>query len=157
MADIISDGKVRVSWVPTITDVSAPTVAQLNAGQALEGFLTPDGLSLDLGTDPVNTSALNSTFDTALPGRRTAGGTLTMKQQGYSVAPWSSFAGRPDGYLVVRRNVDSGTAWTIGDKVEVYPAQAGTRNEVAPAANEVSKFTVALKVTAQPDTDATVA
>lgn len=150
MADIVSDGMVKVSFVPTISNTAAPTTSELNAGQALEEFLTPDGLGLEFGTDEVDVTALNSTFGATLPGRRTLSGSLTLKDQGRNVAPFSTFAGKPDGYVVVRRNLASTTAWTAAQLVEVYPVQAGTRAPIAPAANEVAKFSVNVYATSAP-------
>lgn len=125
MADIVSDGKTRVAWVPTVSDTSAPTTSEIGAGVVLETFLTPDGLSLDFGNDDVDTTALGSTFSAKLPGRQTLSAELTLKDQGRAAAPWSTFAGKPDGYVVVRRNVAVSTAWTAADLVEVYPVQPG--------------------------------
>ena len=43
MADIIVDGMTKVSYVPTIANIAAPTVAELNAGTALQSTLIPAG------------------------------------------------------------------------------------------------------------------
>ena len=32
MADLISDGKTRVTWLSTVANINAPTTAELNAG-----------------------------------------------------------------------------------------------------------------------------
>lgn len=150
MADIVTDGMTKVSFVPTITVTTAPTVAQLNGGQALEGFLTPDGFSIEFGNDEVDVTALSSTFGATLPGRRTLSSELTMKDQGRGAVPWSTFASNPNGYLVVRRNLLATTAWTAAQTVEVYPVQAGQRKPIAPAANEVATFAVSFFHTSAP-------
>jgi hypothetical protein len=142
MADIINDGMTKVSFVPTISSSAAPTVAELNAGTALESFLTPDGLGMEFGTEAVDTTALSSTYGAELPGRQTVSTELTLKHQGDAVAPFSTFASKPTGYVVVRRNLASTTAWTIAQTVEVYAVQFGTRRRQPPAANEVLKFSV---------------
>lgn len=157
MADIINDGMTKVSFVPTISDTSAPTTTELNAGQSLEGFLTADGLGQEWGTEPVGTTALSSTYGTELPGRRTISTNLTLKHQGDGAAPFSTFASKPTGYLVIRRYVASTTAWTAAQTVEVHPVQSGIRARSAVAANEVLKFTVKLAHTAAPVEAATVA
>lgn len=157
MADIIDDGMTKVSWVTTISSTAAPTTSELNAGVALESFITPDGLSIEFGIDSVDSTALSSTFGAELPGRLNVSIEVTMKDQGRSAAPWSTFASKPEGYLVVRRGVAVATAWTSAQKIEVYPAQAGQRRPVAPAANEVSKFTVAMMATSAPVMTAAVA
>ena len=157
MPDIINDGMTKVSYVPTISNVSAPTTTELNAGTGLESFLTPDGLGMEFGNDEVDTTALSSTFSATLPGRRTISTELTLKHQGDASAPFSTFAGKPEGYIVVRRNLAATTAWTAAQTVEVYPVQFGIRRRVAPAANEVLKFTVQAFHTSAPTFGATVA
>lgn len=149
MPDIVSDGLTRVTWVPSIASPAAPTAAELNGGVALEGFITADGWDASTSTDPVDNSALNSTQNTQLAGRRSDTVTLTFKQQGKTAAPWTTFAGQPTGYLVRRSGVASGTAWASGQKVTVYPVQAGYRDEKAPAKNEMEKFAVPFYMTGQ--------
>ncbi len=157
MADIVSDGMTRVSWVSSISNTAAPTTAELNAGVALESYITADGWSASTDTADVDVSALNSTQNATLAGRRTDTVELTFKQQGKSNAPWSTFASNPSGYLVRRSGVASSTAWASSQKVTVIPCQAGFRNELAPAPNTVEKFSVAFKVSSAPVDTASVA
>jgi hypothetical protein len=157
MADIVNDGMTAVSYVPTISSTSAPTVAELNAGTRLDSYLTPDGLGLEFGNESVDVTALSSTYNAELPGRQTVSTELTLKHQGDASAPFSTFASKPEGYIVLRRNVVATTAWTASQTVEVYAVQFGTRRRVAPAANEVLKFTVQAFHTAAPVFGATVA
>ena len=44
MPDSNADGRTKVYSVPSIANLAAPTVAELNAGTALDGLMTPDGL-----------------------------------------------------------------------------------------------------------------
>ena len=157
MADIISDGMTKVSWVTTISNTAAPTTAELNAGVALESYITPDGLGISTGTDSVDTGALNSTQNTQVPGRRSDDITLTFKDQGRANAPYTTFASRPTGYLVVRRGVASTTAWASSQKVTVYPGTAGDRQDVPTAPNEVLKFAVPIMVSGTVNDAATTA
>ena len=157
MADIISDGMTRVSWVSTISNAAAPTTSELNAGVALESFITPDGLGITTSTDGVDNSALSSTQSTQVAGRRSDELEVTFKQQGQAAVPWTTFASRPNGYVVVRRGVAAATAWTASQKVQVFPAQAGDRQMVSPAPNEVEKCSVTDFVTAAVQDAATVA
>ena len=70
MSDIISDGYTRVSWVSSISNTAAPTTTELNAGVALESYITADGYENGVTTAKVDTTALNSTQNTAAAGRR---------------------------------------------------------------------------------------
>lgn len=151
MADIIADGYVKVGWVTTLSSLSSPTAVQVTAGVDLESFLTPDGLGIELGDEAVDTSALNSTFSTEKAGRGTVSIELTFKDQGQGNAPWTTFATRGSaGYLVVRTGVAATTDWAAGQKIDIYSVAYGDRKPIAPAANEVAKFSIQLFSTADP-------
>jgi hypothetical protein len=159
MSDLISDGKTRVAWVSSIANINAPTTTELNGGMDLTPRLTPDGLKLDPTTADVDTSSLASTFDTMEVGRIKVDAELTIKRGTTTPEdlPYSTLVYGTHGYLVVRRGITYGTAWTTGQQVEVYPVVCGERANKAPAANEVMKFMAPLKVTTSPATNATVA
>lgn len=159
MSDLITDGNTKVAWVGSIANIHAPTAAELVAGFDWTTRITPDGLKTDAATASVDTSSLASTFGTSQVGRRSFTVELTIKRGSTTPEdqPKTTLIYGAAGYLVVRRGVAYTTAFTSGDKVEVYPVTASEPSNVAPAANEVSKFTAALMVTSDPDTGATVA
>ncbi|MEV8395603.1 MULTISPECIES: phage tail tube protein [unclassified Streptomyces] len=157
--DLISDGKTRVAWASSLTNLNAPTVAECNAAQELTARITPDGLKIDPTTADVDTSSLASKFDTKEAGRVGYETELTFKR-GTTLAedwPYQNLKYGLHGVLIVRRGIDVETAWTAGQQVETYPLVCGERANVSPAANEVSKFISPIKVTAPPATDAVVA
>ncbi len=159
MADLISDGKTRVAWLSTVANINAPTVAELTAGADYTKRITPDGLKVDPSTADVDTSSLASTFDTKTAGRVGFDTELTFKR-GDTVgddAPYTTLKYGVSGFLVIRRGVAYTTAWTVGQKVEVYPITCGEPQNSSPAANEVMKFVSPMKVTDAPATSATVA
>lgn len=159
MSDVINDGKTRVAWVTTIANIAAPTVAELTAGQDFTARVTPDGLNIPAETADVDNSSLASTFTTNRAGRRSFSPEVTFKR-GDSAgddAPWTTLTYQTTGYLVVRRVLAYTTAWTAGQKVEVYPVECGERNSIPPAPNEVAKFTSQMKLRDEPNTNATVA
>lgn len=159
MSDLISDGKTRVAWLSTVANINAPTVAELTAGADYTKRITPDGLKLDPSTADVDTSSLASTFDTKTTGRVGFDVELTFKR-GDTVgddAPYTTLKYGVSGFLAVRRGVAYDTAWTAGQKVEVYPITCGEPQNSSPAANEVMKFVSPMKVTDSPATAATVA
>lgn len=148
MADILGDGMIKVGWVTTISNTAAPTATEVTAGVDLETFIVPDGLDIATSTDAVDASSIASNQYQEIPGRRKDGITLTFKSQGDAAAPFTTFASRPSGYLVVRYGVAPTTDWTAAQKVDIYPCTAGDRLRVSPAANEMLKFQVPLFVTA---------
>lgn len=157
MAVVIIDGRVRVTWATSIANTAAPTVAELNAGTALESFITPDGLDIGMDTGAVDTSNLKSTFTTNKAGRKKPSISVTMHHDSPTDTPYNLLPYRTNGYLVVRRGVDATTAWTVADKVEVYPAESGEAVQVKPGPDSVWDFTSPLFVTADPQTRAVVA
>lgn len=140
MADILMDGNIRISWVTSIANTAAPTVAELNAGIALETFVTPDGYKISTSDDKVDTSVLNSTDNTFVPGRRSDDIAITFKHQGDASAPWTTLSGRPSGFIVERTSIASSTAWATSQKVRVFPVTASNRQKQERSANEVEKF-----------------
>ena len=159
MSDLISDGNTKVAFAATIANINAPTVAELTAASDWTTRLTPDGLKTDPSTADVDTSSLASTFTTNQPGRRSYTVELTFKRGSTPTEdnPFTTLVYGATGYIVVRRGVPYTTAFATGDHVEVYPFAAGEPQNIAPAANEVSKFMAPLKVTSDPATRATVA
>jgi hypothetical protein len=157
MAAIVGDGMVKIYWVTTISNTAAPTAAELSAGVDLTGFITPDGHKWATAEAEVDNSALNSTDDTRLPGRRSDDVEETFLHQGDSAAPWTTFAGKPAGYLVERTSLAYATAWTTGQKLRILPATAGNRNKLPRTPNEVEKFSVKFYKSAATIDQATVA
>ena len=158
MPDSLSDGRTRVSWVPTIANANLnPTTAELNAGNLLSTLLTPDGLvGFEPETGDVDVSSIDSTFDTKLAGRASFSGTLLrLKKQTGSDAIYNMFVRDLAGYVVVRRDLSSGTAWAASQAVEVYPAVTGETRNVAPEGNTVHRYEVPIKISATPNLRAT--
>jgi hypothetical protein len=160
VSDLISDGNTKVSFVTSIANLNAPTAAELNAGNDWTLRVTPDGLKADPTTADVDTSSLGSTFSTTQPGRRSYTVEVTFKRGTIGTSddqPYSTLIYNATGYLVVRRGLAFGTAYVAAQICEVYPVTAGEPQNIAPAANEVSKFMSPLKVTSDPATRAIVA
>lgn len=160
MSDLISDGNTKVSWCASIANINAPTATELNAGSDWTLRVTPDGLKTDPTTADVDTSSLGSTFTTNQPGRRAYDVAVTFKRGTLGSSddqPYTTLTYNTPGYLVVRRGVAFATAYATGDKIEIYPVSVGEPQNIAPAANEVSKFMSPMKVTTDAATHSTVA
>jgi hypothetical protein len=159
MPDITADGKTRAYWVTTIANTAAPTVAELNAGIALQSTLTADGLNgFNPDTADVDTSALDSTFNTTVNGRTSFSNTmLRLKKQSGSDTIFTTLTRDTAGYVVIRRSIASTTAWASAQAVEVYPALCGEVSRMDPAPNTVERYEIPIKVTASPSLRATVA
>ncbi|HEX5996946.1 MAG TPA: hypothetical protein VFY84_17525 [Jiangellales bacterium] len=160
MADIVSDGRTRVYWVTTIASIASPTVAELNAGLALQDLLTADGL---IGFQPVqakiDSTPLSGTFNTTRNGRVSFGDTrLRFKKQDTSDTIFNTLIKDAAGYVVIRRSILVTTAWTASQTpVSVYPAVCGETVFVDPEENSLERFEVPIGITSTPNQRATVA
>jgi len=160
MADIIVDGNTRVAFVTAIAVLTAPTTTELNAGTLLQSLLTPDGLAgFQMDTAGVPTGSLASTFSSERPGRDTApNAMLRFKKQTSGDTAFAALRAKNTvGFVVIRYYLDQATAWASAQEVEVWPVETGRRRPLAPAENEVAKYEIQLKITAQPQIDAVIA
>lgn len=158
MADVKTDGNTRVSWVPTIAATNLnPTTAELNAGTNLSSLLTADGLvGFEPETADVDVSAIDSTFDTKIAGRASFSGTLLrLKKQSGTDTVYNMFVRDLIGYVVVRRDLASTTAWAASQSVEVYPSITGETRNLPPEANTVHRYEVPVKISTTPNLRAT--
>lgn len=159
MTDSNTDGRTRVYSVPSIANIAAPTVAELNAGTDLSGLITPDGLiGFEPDTGDVDNSKLNSTFDTKTPGRASFSGTmLRMCKQTGTDSVYNTMVYGYSTNIVIRRDLAASTAWAAAQPCEVYPSACGEVRNLAPEPNSLHKYEVPIKIGTQPNLRATAA
>lgn len=157
MTAVIIDGRVRVTFAVSVASVAAPTVAEANAGTALEGFIRPDGLDIGMDTGGVDTSNLKSTFTTMRAGRKKPSINIGFHHDGPVDTPYTLLPYRTTGFLLVRRGVDATTAWTVADKLEVYPVETGEAVQVKPTPDNTWDFDSPMFVMSDPNTRAVMA
>jgi hypothetical protein len=118
-----------VAWATSISDISAPTVAELDAALNVTTRITPDGLNITPDTATVDNSHLASTFTTSRAGRRSFSNAVTFKRgdTAQDDLPHTTLKYQVTGYLVVRRTLPYTTAWAAGQEVVHREAQAGHR------------------------------
>lgn len=154
-----NDGKIKIYFVPTISNIAAPTVAQLNAGTDLSSFITKDGLTVPADQNNVDVAVLSDTFDAQVVG--SFGGAIELTGVRHVADAdddfWNLAAYGLTGYLVIRRGPPTATAWAATQKVEVYPMQFHQPVPAQTGGNTVGQFTVSAPVTSQPEPKATVA
>lgn len=155
MADVPStsaDGTVKIVFVPTLADPTAPTVTEVTGASAkdLSCYLTADGWTPGLDEQTVSDDRLCSTQTFEKPGR--AARSLTIKyvenptDDPNNVA-YVTLAPGTTGYLVQRRGVSVDTALATDDVVDVWPVQAGKYDPQPPEANSVLKVQQKMFVT----------
>lgn len=159
MADVIIDGYIRISLVPSIPNIAAPVAATLTAGTAIELLLTPEGLNgFESTTNWVNNSALGSTFDTQLPGTVSYGDmSLQFKWQAGTDTLFNTLVFGYQTNIVIRRRVLRATAWTAGDLVEVYPVTCGQYTPANYERNSLARFNIPVGLSSEPNLRAVVA
>lgn len=166
MVDIPStpaDGNVKVAWVPTIADPSAPTVTELTATGVvdLSCYLTADGWTPALDEQTISDDRLCSTATFEQPGRssrtldimyidNTNNGTQPNDAT-ETLIPGTA------GYLVRRGGVPYDQVFASGDVVDVWPVTAGKYAPQPPEANSVLRRAQKMFVTGQVRMDASVA
>jgi hypothetical protein len=141
-ADLLGDGNVKVTFVLTIANISAPTAAELNAGVDLQEYITKDGLKIEPDQAAVDNTALASRDETEDAGTVKYGIELTCKRKQNAVddVAWNTLTDGQLGYLAVRRTMAHETAWAAGQEVEVYPVRCGRPNRQPPELNAAQKF-----------------
>ncbi|MFG2165516.1 phage tail tube protein [Micromonospora chersina] len=157
-----TDGTMRVDFVPTIADRTAPKAAtELGAAgaQELSGYITGDGWAPSGEQATVTDERLASTQTFEQPGRKTKSLTVTYVHNPDDVANNEAYLTLTEGvkgYLVVRWGVPRGTAWAAGDIVDVWPVTAGEPMKNYNGANSVHTATQRLFVTGDVISDAVV-
>lgn len=146
----------RVSLVPAIADISAPTAAELDAGTDITCFLTKDGLNPGGSTNGVDSGSLCNRVDSQVAGSVAYQATLRGFRYWDEDDFWDACAWGTNTHLVVRRGAPYDTAWTAGQPAEVYKVQMGEKIPASSAANTLQTFEVSLFVD-NADLDATVA
>lgn len=167
MSVVIMDGRVKVYWLTACANIALPTTTELNAGTALDPFITPDGLDISVTTGKVNVGNVGSTFTLERVGRRAPSIALTCHHDattGSTDSPWSLLVYRAVGFLAVRLGIDKTTAWTSGQggggangTLEMYPVECGEFSSAKPAPDSSWDFSVDLTVYLDPNKRAVVA
>lgn len=159
MADMLNDGQIKVTFVPAIANIAAPTTTELAAGTALECLITADGLEIKTDEGVVEIPKLCETSMSQAPGRTTHGVTLTIVRKTIAGEDlgWSVLLRGTVGFLVIRPGLAYTTAYASTQKCVVYPGTVGERRLQKPEMNGVLKFISQWYVSSQPNLGAAVA
>lgn len=159
MPDIIGDGKEAWWWVPTISNINAPTVAEINAGIRISQWMTKDGATgFAPDTADAPTSSIESTFDTNVNGRRTfSGPRCRFKKQSGTDTVYNTMTPDTTGNLVRRKSLAATTAVASTQPVQVFPVMCGETAWLDVEDNMPERFDIPVKITAQPSLRAAVA
>lgn len=158
MARYTIEGNNRLYHVPTIANTAAPTVAELNAGTDLTSFTPRDGFAPNLTQNTIDVSSLSDSFDITQIGSEGGSFTLTLYRDNSVDTAWNLYVpGGITGFLAWREGIATATAWTVGQKMQVWPYAAHKPIPVQTEPNAGRKFTIMVAIPAVPNRNATVA
>ena len=146
MPKMLSDGKRKLVFVPTIANPSAPKVSELTAASVLDLSCLVTAADFTLGAsgeDTVNEPALCAVGNDASPGRVNyeAGMNFFRWTTVAEDKAWATFTDKGiGGFLVQRIGKDFDTAFAAGDEVQVYEVITGTPMIQSPTGGGYEKF-----------------
>lgn len=159
MADILVDGRTKVTYVATLTDPLAPTATALNAGMDLQDRLIAAGLEgFDPSTAEVDNTSLASTFGTKFPGRPEYSGTALVIKNSTGTDTVKDTLGTfgVTGYIAIRDGSLNTVDWAAADVAHIYPITTGYSFTIGRGeANSLLRTRIPISISAQP-TDADV-
>jgi hypothetical protein len=144
------DGNVKFYVCPTITNIAAPTVAQVVTAGTLLAGITNYSLSFSEGS--VDVAGVDDLHDATRAGTTSGSIEITFKDDASTVAANRTVMPfRGNAFLV--RTKDG--PFTATKKVEVYPVQFGQARPEGYGRNAVQKFSITCNVTGNYDLNAT--
>lgn len=157
MANKRYEGVMRVFWVPSIANISAPTVAEIDGGTEITSYVTKDGLSTNPSFNKIDTGNLSTAFDSEIQGSWGLGMQLTLLRDDTTDTAWDLFTSHGTAGNVVKLPFKGSGTVAAADVAEVYPAEASIAIPDNTAANARQTATVDIAVTDEPDLNAAVA
>lgn len=157
MAKYAPPAKTEVFWVVTVSDYTAITAAEINAGTDLSTFVRnmPD---LPRTANLVDVSTIDSKFEKRQVGTR--GGdvaSLEILRDDSADTAYTTLTEDTAGYLVLGRKgwATAGTAAT-NDEVDVFPMTIASVADGTPGRNEPDFAVVEMAITDDPSRGQTV-
>ncbi len=159
MPDIIGDGKEGWWHLPAVANMNLVTTAEFAAGTRISQWMTKDGATgFAVDTADAPTSGIETTFDTAVNGRRTfSGPRLRFKKQSGSDWVWTNLTPDATGFLVRRRSLAAAATVASAQALQVFAVMYGEAALVDIEDNMPERFDIPVKMTAEPKLRAAVA
>lgn len=145
-----AEGNITTLWVPTIKDIKAPTLVELEAGTDISNYVMLGGWSFDPSQDTVSDQRENSTQDFGAPGRKSAGDisievidntNTEHEEQNEAVTLMHEGA---SGYIVRRRGMATDAPLASGQKLTVVSVKCGEKKVINPDANTMIRSQIPL-------------
>lgn len=146
-------GITKIYFASTITNISAPTLAEVTGGTDLSPHISAvEGFGWT--NQPIETPDLGSTFVSKIAGPDQADdSSLEFYELREGSTEFTLLAKGTTGFLVFASAGGTGPGGqvAVGDKVDVFPFEvAGTPSKLITVDNEAAKFRVGVSLTAEP-------
>lgn len=154
MAKIIPNEQTMVRFVTTLSSMTAPSAAQVNAGVDLTPLLI--SITASATGNAVPTPTLDSLFETSIPGTSTASFTADFYRDDTTDLAWTTLPRGTKGYFAIQRwGANATRTITTGNKLEVWPVTVTSRAAGPSSSNTALTMTVNCSVPAVPAENAT--
>lgn len=157
MARFMRKGITKVYFVPTITNKTAPTAAQVTAGTALTAQIAEIS-GFTFSNSPIQTPDMATKFVSQIPGEDTTeDSSITFYEDKSSNPIRTALAKDVNGYIVIFSAGTAGASPAAADKCEVWPVTISSNARKFSAGNEAAQYEVRFATTDEPAVDAVVA
>lgn len=154
MSRFMRKGTTKIWFVPTIADPSAPTSAEVTAGDDLTGQLA-EITGFNFSNNPIDTPDMASAFVGKIPGEDTTDNSdLTFYEDDSSNPISTALAKGTTGYVVIFPAGIAGATPAAADVADVWPAIVASNSRQYTADNEAAKYQVMFTLTTEPEVDA---
>lgn len=157
MSRYSAEGNSLLYFVPSMSNIAAPTTTELNAGTNLTPFVPPDGWNPTTTQNNVDIASLADTFDVMTIGTEGGPITVTFMRDNSADTAWNLFTRGLAGFFAFREGIAVATAWASSQALQVYPITAHHPIANQTARNAARTFNVTVAVTSQPNRKAVVA
>lgn len=155
-----TNGNILALIVTAISNMAAPTVAEVTAGTVIDASCYFTELNLSLNENTVEDVRLCTKQVFEVPGDYTESVEVTYTYNPPSATNDKARLALVEGsvkYLVVRYGIDPDTTIIAGDFVDVYKFRSGKQRKNTPARNSVHTMTQKLFLSAVTKNDVTIA
>lgn len=158
MARLIPNENTFVAFAPaaSITNVNAPTAAQIAAAEDLTPFLI--SLNASSRGNTVPTPSFDTLFETSTTGTSAATFDADFYRDDEDDAAWELLTRGVRGFFIISRFGGTGVnnLPIATDEVEIWPVSITSRSMANMSNNTVLTFTVSCAVTKEPNEEAIV-
>lgn len=151
MSGYFRRGITQFHFLPSVSNLAAPTRAEITAGVNLSEFIA-DVSGWQLKNSPIQTPRLANRFTTQIPGEDTADeSTLTLDDDKDDTTVRDGLPKDEEGFILKMPTGDVPT-----DRCEVWPVTITGANDLISMGNDPARYVVGFAVTDVPELDAVV-